>query len=71
MPAATIVLQVTNMAFLKKKHACDNCGKDLDDVDDPIEDGNHEFCSTDCKEKYADDHDHEDDEEERDVCEFC
>ncbi len=65
------------MAFLKHKDAdndgvCDNCGTSLDEADDPIpDDGNgHEFCSTDCKEKYSEEHEH-DDEEERNVCEFC
>lgn len=65
------------MAFLKKKDpefdgVCDNCGTKLEDADDPIpDDGNgHEFCSTDCKEEYAEGHDHDDSEEE-DICEFC
>lgn len=58
------------MAFLKKKNACDNCGKDLADVENKVEDGSHEFCSTDCKDEYAEDHGHEEEEEEN-VCEFC
>lgn len=58
------------MAFLKTKNACDNCGKDLSDVDEPIEDGPHEFCSESCKQEYEEDHEHEDDDEEE-VCEFC
>ncbi len=58
------------MAFLTKTDACDNCGTDLSDIDDVVTDGDHEFCSQDCKEEYAESHDHEDDEES-DVCEFC
>lgn len=59
------------MAFLKKKHACDNCGKDLDEAEEVVKDGKHEFCGQDCKEAYEADHDHDDDEEEQDICEFC
>lgn len=58
------------MAFLKKKNACDNCGKDLDEVEKTVKDGKHTFCSDDCKTEYADEHEHEEDEEEN-VCEFC
>lgn len=58
------------MAFLKKKQACDNCGKDLSDVETKVTDGNHEFCGEDCKQSYEEDHEHEEDEE-ADVCEFC
>lgn len=57
------------MAFLKTKNKCDNCGNDLSD-EEVVEDGNHEFCSVDCKEKYEEAHEHEDDAEEN-VCEFC
>jgi len=69
--------QVTIMAFLKQKNpefdgVCDNCGTELDEADNPIEDDGdgHEFCSSSCKDEYEDDHDHGDDEE-RDICEFC
>lgn len=58
------------MAFLKTKDACDNCGKDLSEVEEPIEDGNHEFCSADCREAYNEEHEHEE-EDEAEVCEFC
>ncbi|MDY6768875.1 MAG: hypothetical protein SVW02_02085 [Candidatus Nanohaloarchaea archaeon] len=58
------------MAFLKQSNVCDNSGDDLDDVETPVGDGNHEFCSTDCRDEYNEDHGHEDDEEEA-VCEFC
>lgn len=70
MPAYTIRSQVNTMAFLKKKHACDNCGKDLSDEEDELKEDGHEFCSVDCKDKYVDEHDHEDTEEEN-ICEFC
>lgn len=67
---------MTFMAFLKRHKAehdgvCDNCGKDLDEADDPIpDDGNgHEFCGPDCRDTYAEEHEHE--EEEANVCEFC
>lgn len=58
------------MAFLKKKNACDNCGKDLSDVENVVKDGNHEFCSDACKTEYAEEHEH-DDADEEEVCEFC
>ncbi len=60
------------MTFLGTDGKCDNCGKDLDDVDEPVTNSNHEFCGVDCKEEYQAEHDHEDDgEEEAEVCEFC
>ncbi len=58
------------MAFMKKQDACDNCGKDLSEVSDKVADGNHEFCSEDCKDEYEADHGHEEDDE-AEVCEFC
>lgn len=58
------------MAFLKQEDTCDNCGKSLEDVETPVEDGNHEFCSEDCKESYEESHGHDDGEEEE-ICEFC
>ncbi|MFB6166654.1 MAG: hypothetical protein ABEJ62_00120 [Candidatus Nanohaloarchaea archaeon] len=50
--------------------ACDNCGKDLSDVDEVVREGNHEFCSEDCKQEYEEGHEHEEEGEEE-VCEFC
>ncbi|MFB6265774.1 MAG: hypothetical protein ABEI07_01690 [Candidatus Nanohaloarchaea archaeon] len=58
------------MAFLKTEDACDNCGKDLSGVGNVVEEGNHEFCSKDCREEYEKEHDHEGEDEEE-VCEFC
>lgn len=64
------------MAFLKTKHACDNCGKDLAEIETKVAEANHEFCSEDCKTAYADEHDHTkgDDaaaDDAEDICEFC
>lgn len=58
------------MAFMKKENACDNCGKNLDDVDNPVEEGENEFCGEKCQEKYEEEHGH-DDAEEEEVCRFC
>lgn len=58
------------MGFLKQKHTCDNCGNDLSDTDEPIKEDGHEFCSQDCRDSYEADHDH-DEEDERDICQFC
>lgn len=58
------------MGLLTKEAVCDNCGKDLSDEDAVEEDG-HEFCSVDCRDSYEESHDHDDDEEEQDVCQFC
>ncbi|MDY6766478.1 MAG: hypothetical protein SVW77_03855 [Candidatus Nanohaloarchaea archaeon] len=60
------------MTHMDEPGACDNCGTDLAEVDDPVTEGNHEFCSTDCRDEYNEEHDHADDgEEEAEVCEFC
>lgn len=64
------------MAFLTKTQACDNCGTDLAEAETTITEGNHAFCSGDCKAAYEEEHDHaEDDDAEADeaenVCEFC
>ncbi|MDY6769427.1 MAG: hypothetical protein SVU88_00475 [Candidatus Nanohaloarchaea archaeon] len=60
------------MTHMDTDGACDNCGADLDEVDDPVTDGNHEFCGTDCRDEYEAEHGHEEDDgDEEEVCEFC
>ncbi|MDY6770354.1 MAG: hypothetical protein SV186_00180 [Candidatus Nanohaloarchaea archaeon] len=61
------------MGLLSGSKKCAQCGKDLSDVEDVVEQGGKKFCSKDHAETFEEEHsaDDHDDEEDRDVCEFC
>lgn len=55
------------------KTKCAQCGTDLADVDEPVDQNGKKFCSQDHADTFAEEHgegDHNK-EDDRDVCEFC